>query len=68
MKIVRMAAAAVLVAALAGCATQQSDSGPRSSEPSTTGGDSAATERARIHTQLAAGYYEIGRASCRERV
>lgn len=61
MKTVRIATVAALAAALWGCATQPAgDTGPRSTEPSTTGGDSQESVRARIHTQLAAGYYEIG--------
>jgi type IV pilus assembly protein PilF len=52
----------ILVALLFGlgaCATS-SDDGPQSSEPSTTGTETQEKARARIHTQLASGYYEIG--------
>lgn len=61
MTVARSVTAAILVLALGGCVSQPtSESGPRSNEPSTTGLDSPETSRARIHTQLAAGYYEIG--------
>ena len=61
MTIARLAAAILLAMGLAGCATQQSgDSGPKSGEASTTVNESPERSRARIHTQLAAGYYEIG--------
>jgi type IV pilus assembly protein PilF len=57
----RLAAVAALVAALAGCATEpSSDSGPRSGEAPALGSESTEKARARIHVQLAAGYYEIG--------
>jgi type IV pilus assembly protein PilF len=50
-----------LAAVLAGCVTQStSSSGPRSTEASTTGSETPAAASARIHTQLAAGYFEIG--------
>ena len=61
MRIIHGVVVALLVGALGACATPQGrDSGPTSTEPSTTGGDSPEKSRARIHTQLAAGYYEIG--------
>lgn len=60
MKIARFAAAAALLSALGGCATQPADTGPTSSEAPTTGTENQQQARARIHTQLAAGYYEIG--------
>jgi type IV pilus assembly protein PilF len=49
-----------LLLGLVACATPSDDTGPKSSGPSTTGAESAEKARARIHTQLAAGYYEIG--------
>jgi len=58
MMIVRFALVALFLG-LGACATPSND-GPKSSEPSTTGAESAEKARARIHTQLAAGYYEIG--------
>jgi type IV pilus assembly protein PilF len=57
----RLVAAVVLALGLAGCATQPAgDNGPKSGEASTTVNESSERSRARIHTQLAAGYYEIG--------
>jgi len=57
----RFAAAFLLAMVLTACATEQSrDSGPNSGEASTTVNESSERARARIHTQLAAGYFEIG--------
>jgi type IV pilus assembly protein PilF len=60
MTIIRCALVALLLG-LGACATPSA--GPQSSEPSTTGTESPEKARARIHTQLAAGYYEIGNLS-----
>lgn len=57
MMVIRCALVALLLG-LGACAT--SSDGPRSFEPSTTGTETQEKERARIHTQLASGYYEIG--------
>jgi type IV pilus assembly protein PilF len=59
MMMIRCTLVALLLGIVA-CATPLEDSGPKSSEPSTTGAESQEKARARIHTQLAAGYYEIG--------
>jgi type IV pilus assembly protein PilF len=49
----------VLLGLLAGCATEQQTSAYRP-DASTMGDDSEARNRARIHTELASGYYELG--------
>ena len=48
-----------LVALLAGCATEQQTSAYKP-DVSTMGDDSEARNRARIHTELASGYFELG--------
>ena len=47
-------------AVLAGCVAQQSANTPLRPEVSTTGEEGADRVRARIHTELAAGYFELG--------
>ena len=59
MMIIRWTLVALLLG-LGGCVSTSDETGPKSSEPSTTGGETAEKARARIHTQLASGYYEIG--------
>jgi type IV pilus assembly protein PilF len=46
--------------ALPGCATQQTDDPMLRSASNTTGDETADRTRARIHTELAAGYFELG--------
>lgn len=59
MKLTGIAAMAACVV-LSACATSTGDdSGPQTSFP-TTGGESAERVRARIHTELAANYFDIG--------
>jgi type IV pilus assembly protein PilF len=58
MMVIRCTLVALLLG-LGACATSSSD-GPQSSEPSTTGTETQEKARARIHTQLASSYYEIG--------
>jgi type IV pilus assembly protein PilF len=48
-----------LLALLAGCATEQQTSAYKP-DVSTMGDDSEARNRARIHTELASGYFELG--------
>lgn len=56
-----LAIIAIALAAGGGCATRSADdTGPRSTSASTTVDESQEKTRARVHTQLAAGYYEIG--------
>ncbi|MGE5526391.1 MAG: type IV pilus biogenesis/stability protein PilW [Rhodospirillaceae bacterium] len=50
---------AVLLAIVAGCATEQPTSAYRP-DVSSMGEDSDARKRARIHTELASGYFELG--------
>lgn len=61
MNMARISAIAALLA-VGGCATQPSGDtgGPRTTAASTTVDESQEKNRARVHTQLAAGYYEIG--------
>jgi type IV pilus assembly protein PilF len=49
--------------ALAGCASQPSDDSALKAASPTTGDEGQERARARIHTELAAGYYEIGNMS-----
>lgn len=51
-----------LFLAMTGCATQPPEPELKP-QVDTTGGESNARERARIHTELAAGYYELGNMS-----
>jgi type IV pilus assembly protein PilF len=53
-----MAAACLLTLALAGCALPRNE--PAFKTPTTTGPDDQVRDRARIHTELASGYYEMG--------
>jgi type IV pilus assembly protein PilF len=53
-----VAAACLLAIALAGCALPRSE--PAFKTPTTTGPDDQVRDRARIHTELASGYYEMG--------
>jgi type IV pilus assembly protein PilF len=50
--------AAVMLLALAGCAVPRNE--PAFKTPATTGPDDKVRDRARIHTELASGYYELG--------
>lgn len=54
--------AVMMVACLvpAGCATQSADDPGFSSATNTTGDESAVRVRARVHTELAASYFELG--------
>lgn len=56
---VRLYLCAALLALAAGCATAPQTSSYKS-ETSTTGEESEARARARIHTELASGYFELG--------
>ncbi len=55
----QLLAALVAVLATAGCATQPAEPDFRP-DVNTTGSETNQRERARIHTELAAGYYELG--------
>jgi type IV pilus assembly protein PilF len=57
MRLSNLVVLAVLV--IAGCATQPADSEYKP-KVSTTGGETDQQVRARIHTELASGYYELG--------
>lgn len=58
---IRCAAAGLFLAAtLAGCAGPASDSSDLQPTVNTSGNESDARNRARIHTELAAGYFELG--------
>jgi len=46
--------------AVPGCATQQEDDSMFKSASNTTGDETSERMRARIHTELAAGYYGLG--------
>jgi len=46
--------------ALPGCATQQTDDPMLRSASNTTGDETSERTRARLHTELAAGYFELG--------
>lgn len=60
MKVVVMALAAAVWLGLSGCATQRSDDSALKPASPTMGDESQDRARARIHTELAAGYYDIG--------
>ena len=51
---------AVVCALIAGCATQPTEEKELKPATPTTGEESAARNRARIHTELAASYYQLG--------
>ena len=55
-----LAAAMMAVFIVAGCATPASDDSSLKSMTPTTGDEAPARTRARIHTELAAGYYDLG--------
>lgn len=59
MRIARAAAAAALLI-VAGCAAQPPDDSALRPLSPTTGDESPARLRARVHTELAAGYYDLG--------
>jgi type IV pilus assembly protein PilF len=58
--ITRFAASALLAALLGGCAAPGPDGETLQPVTATTGSESDARNRARIHTELAAGYFELG--------
>lgn len=62
MRILRMAIVAACLA-LSGCVTQPSDDRALKPASPTTGDEGQDRARARIHTELAAGYYELGNMS-----
>lgn len=59
MKACSVAGLLLVVSAIAGCATQPAESGLKATT-STTGEESELQTRARIHTELASGYYGLG--------
>lgn len=62
MRCLRLAIVAACLA-LSGCVSQPSDDSALKSASSTMGDEGLDRARARIHTELAAGYYEIGNMS-----
>lgn len=59
MKVCGVAGLLLVVLAIAGCATQSAESEFKAAT-SSTGAESDQQARARIHTELASGYYELG--------
>ena len=55
-----MALVAIACLGLSGCVTQRADDGSLQTSSPTMGDESQDRARARIHTELAAGYYELG--------
>jgi type IV pilus assembly protein PilF len=60
MRFIRFATTAACLALCACATTQQSDENTLKSQSSTSGEESVDRTRARIHTELAASYYELG--------